>query len=156
MFGQVIDDPSPSSPTLSEMEITPVDPTTNRPKTDIRIKEVTIFVDPFEEFTKQREESEESEKNKHNGKEESGGQGSQDDDLVTWTGKRVRAADRSQVDNRAAAGVGKYLKAALASQTAPVKDELADYIEDELEPEHVRKRTKTAGGRGGFGNFDNW
>lgn len=156
MFGRVIDDPSPSSATLNAMEVAPVDSTSNRPKTDIRIKEITIFVDPFEEFMKQREEAEESEKSKHDVKGNSEKQPSQDDDLVTWTGKRVRTSDGRGVNSHSDAGVGKYLKAALASHTTPGEDDIGDYVEDEPEPEHVRKRVKAAGSRGGFGNFDSW
>jgi peptidyl-prolyl cis-trans isomerase-like protein 2 len=156
VFGRVIDDPSPSSATLNAMEIAPVDSTSNRPKTDIRIKEVTIFVDPFEEFMKQREEAAESEKSKQNGKGDSDKQRPQDDDLVTWTGKRVRTNDGGRVNSHADAGVGKYLKAALASHTAPGEDDIIEYVEDEPEPEHVRKKAKAAGGRSGVGNFDSW
>ncbi|KAL1961679.1 hypothetical protein VTN77DRAFT_1317 [Rasamsonia byssochlamydoides] len=172
IFGRLIDDPTPSSTTLNKMELDPVDPVTNRPKTDIRIKDVTVFVDPFEEFMKQRQEAEEAaaaaaKKSGGDGarREEGGG----DDDQITWTGKRVRGLFDNGGKNTSSdlGGVGKYLKAALAEQEAAAaaaqahgsrgeEDEIVEFVDDEEpEPEHVRKKLKQAG-RGGFGNFDTW
>jgi peptidyl-prolyl cis-trans isomerase-like protein 2 len=158
------------------MELAPVDPETNRPKTDIRITDVTVLIDPFEEFMKQRQEEEEGavtgEKSKKK-KQEDGGF-TEEDDQMTWTGKRVRGVfDDGNAKNRSdtGGGVGKYLKAALADQQAAAhahgsrgdtgqgqEDEIIEFVDDEPEPEpeHVRKKLKAAGRSGGFGNFDSW
>ncbi|KAL1987351.1 hypothetical protein VTN96DRAFT_4067 [Rasamsonia emersonii] len=165
IFGRLIDDPTPSSKTLDAMELDPVDPATNRPKTDIRIKDVTVFVDPFEEFMKQRQEAEEAEAQQKAKKAGDSKDGGVDDDHITWTGKRVRGLfDDSNKKASDTGGVGKYLKAALADQQAAAaarggeEDEIVEYVDDEPEPEHVRKKLKAAAGRrpGEFGNFDSW
>lgn len=82
-----------------------------------------------------------------------------DDDLVTWTGKRVRGLDGSGASGtNEGAGVGKYLRAALAEQKTRKQadeDEIIEYMDDpehEL-PEPTRKKFKSSGG---FGNFEGW
>lgn len=82
-----------------------------------------------------------------------------DDDLVTWTGKRVRGLDGSGASGtNEGAGVGKYLRAALAEQQTRKhadEDEIIEYVDDpepEL-PEPTRKKFKSSGG---FGNFEGW
>lgn len=141
------------------MEVAPVDPTTNRPKTDIRIKDVTIFVDPFEEFMNQRQaDGEAAATGTENVKKEEGGR-NEDDDKLTWTGKRVRLLDESKSSNTGdKGGVGKYLKAALTDQPRDGQgdeDEIVEFVDDpEPEPpQHVRKKLKSGGG---FGNFEGW
>lgn len=147
IFGHLIDDPSPSSKTLSTLELAPVDSSSNRPNPPIRIIDVKVFVDPFEEFQNQRKANEEAEQLKKDTAFEV-----HEDDQVTWTGKRIRkdGADTATGSNRPS-GVGKYLQAAV-----PVEDEVVEYLDDEpeLEAEHVRKKLKSRGN--GFGNFDNW
>lgn len=82
-----------------------------------------------------------------------------DDDLVTWTGKRVRGLDGSRSSEaKEGGGVGKYLRAAIAEQQTRKpgdEDEIVEYMEDpepEL-PEPTRKKFKSSGG---FGNFEGW
>ncbi|EEH09931.1 peptidyl-prolyl cis-trans isomerase cyp8 [Histoplasma capsulatum G186AR] len=161
IFARLIDDPSPSSTTLNALEISPVD-STNKPTTPIRIINVTIFVDPFEEFLSQKRAEEEAQTGA--GPDPSNGSRSRDgqsDDQLTWTGKRVRTGG---VANSAASaggnmGVGRYLKAATAAAAAQEKaseDEIAELIDEEPDLEHARKKFKAANGGGGFGNFDSW
>ncbi|KAL2002034.1 hypothetical protein VTN02DRAFT_758 [Thermoascus thermophilus] len=156
IFGRLIDDPSPSSATLDTLEMAPVDPSTNRPNPEIRIKDVTVFVDPFEEFLNKKREEEEAEKAKAAGLA-TGDDESQklDDEHTTWTGKRVRGYGSGPAGDDSGGGVGKYLKAALADRAAQGEDEIVEFVDEEPEPEHVRKKMKSAG-RGGFGNFDSW
>ncbi|EAS28163.3 peptidyl-prolyl cis-trans isomerase-like 2 [Coccidioides immitis RS] len=156
VFGHVIDDPSPSSPTLDAMESAPVDSSTsNRPTPPIHILDVKVFVDPFEEFLSHKKQ-EESEKSKlEAGKSSSAaGKGDDDDDeRVTWTGKRIRGSDDKGTTSNI--GVGKYLKQAMTNRPA-VEDEIVEFVDDnEFESEHARKKMKSTG-RGGFGNFDSW
>lgn len=157
IFGHVIDDPTPSSGTLDRMETHPVNASTNRPTPDIRINDVTIFVDPFEEFLKQRQAEARGET--PNDRPADGGPSEQDnsnknddDDQVTWTGKRIRGAG-SAGDTSGGPGVGKYLRAALADRGPETEDEIVEVLEDEPEPEPARKKMK---GRGGFGDFSSW
>lgn len=141
------------------MEVAPVDSTTNRPVTDIRIKDVTIFFDPFEEFmNKQASLNTGAGAQAQKRKDEKAAE-NVDDDLVTWTGKRVRGLNGSRAsDPKEGAGVGKYLRAALAEQQTRKhadEDEIIEYMDDpepEL-PEPIRKKFKSSGG---FGNFEGW
>lgn len=140
------------------MEIAPVDSTTNRPKTDIRIKDVTIFVDPFEEFMSQQKKKagnkDAGAASEAHGKNDADEQ-HVDDDSVTWTGKRVRGWDGANASDSGAAGVGKYLKAALAEQhtrRAADEDEIVEFVDDEVEAPPLKKPKA----RGGFGNFEGW
>ncbi|KAL2800666.1 hypothetical protein BJX66DRAFT_321608 [Aspergillus keveii] len=153
IFGNVIDDPTPSAPTLNKLETHPVNATSNKPTPDIRIIDVTIFVDPFEEFlkTKQTEQSAQKGEGKAAAEEEQSNR-TIDDDQVTWTGKRVRGPGASGKEE-SSAGVGKYLKAALNERAAQEEDEIVEFVDDEPEPEPMRKKFK---GSGGFGDFSSW
>lgn len=128
---------------LTKLENVKVDES-DRPIEDIIIQDVVVFVDPFEEFKKNRTEAEQKEKEK----EEIMRQGGTEDDRTTWTGKRVRAD--GTVERSEAGGVGKYLKAAVAGGEKPaVKGGLDDWQEPE---EPVKKKVKS----GGFGDFSGW
>ncbi|KAI9375266.1 hypothetical protein BJX61DRAFT_531780 [Aspergillus egyptiacus] len=151
IFGHVIDDPTPSSPTLNKLETHPVNPTTNRPTPDVRIIDVTVFVDPFEEFLKMKQaESADNGEGKAAEDEEQARRA--EDDQVTWTGKRVRGPGASGKEE-GSAGVGKYLKAALSEKAAQQEDEIVEFVDDEPAPEPMRKKFK---GSGGFGDFSSW
>lgn len=151
VFGHIIDDPTPSSPTLNTLETHPVNQSTNRPTPDIRIKDVIVFVDPFEEFLKQKQAEEAAGKAGPDPAEEEENARREEDDHITWTGKRVRGAGSAGKEEGSGGGVGKYLKAALSNPDGP-EDEVVEYV-DEPEPEFVRKKLK---GRGGFGDFSSW
>lgn len=155
VFGHVIDDPSPSSPTIDAMESAPVDsPTSNRPTPPIRILDVTVFVDPFEEFLSQKRQEEKAKNGSEKADQSGMGPGdtkNDDDDRVTWTGKRIRGDDKQFTSN---VGIGKYLKQAMDTKPSD-DDEIVEYLDDDdFESEHAKKKTKST--RGGFGNFDGW
>lgn len=137
IFGKVVD----GLDTLSKMEAVPVDEG-SRPLKEIVIKDIVVFLDPFEEFLKEKDQTEKAEAAKAELKR----QGGTDDDKTTWTGKRIRGDGTVE---QAGSGVGKYLKSSRADQSeAPA---VADDTNVEAwEPS--RKKVKT----GGFGNFDNW
>ena len=127
---------------LDKMEATPVGEG-DVPLEDIVIRDVVVFVDPFEEFLKKRRESEEEEmrekEKKRVGTEE---------DRVTWTGKRIR--DDGLVEGSGeTAKVGKYLG------ELPKEDEIVEVVEDE-EFTYQEPTKKKARRGGGFGNFDAW
>ena len=124
---------------LQKLENAPVDGS-DRPIDDIIMENVVVFVDPFEEFQKQKREKDEVEKERI----EIMKQGGTDDDKTTWTGKRIRGDGQAQNDQFG--GVGKYLKAtADTNKTQMVADE-------EVYEEPVKKKIKA----GVFGNFDSW
>lgn len=140
IFGLVVD----GKDVLTKMEAAPTDGS-NRPLNKILIKDIVVFVNPFEEFQTQKKELERQEEER----EEVRRQGGTDDDRTTWTGKRLRGDGR--ID--AAEGrdsVGKYLAKAVLGVEAPRLEESS--VEETWE-EPVRKKTK---GIGGFGNFDGW
>ncbi|EKD20436.1 uncharacterized protein L3040_004276 [Drepanopeziza brunnea f. sp. 'multigermtubi'] len=137
IFGRVVG----GMDVLTKLENVPGDDG-NRPLEDIVMENVVVFVDPFEEFQKQKRERDELEKQK----EEIKRQGGTEDDKTTWTGKRIRN-DGTIEQSEQSGGVGKYLNAVKATgsrKPAP---------EDEIpEAEPAKKKIKT----GGFGNFDGW
>lgn len=137
IFGKVVD----GLDVLDKMETTPVDEA-SRPLREIVINDIVVFLDPFEEFLKEKEQREKAEADKA----EIQRQGGTEDDKTTWTGKRIRG-DGTIEDS--GSGVGKYLKTTRTTDSgASVTGE--DLIVEDWEPS--RKKTKT----GGFGNFDGW
>ena len=119
----------------------------NRPLKELKMKEVVVFVDPFEEFAKER--AEKGEKEREN--EEIRRKGGREDERVTWTGKRVRADGK--VDGGEVEGVGKYLKAAQVPTDGGSEEVAQEEWEGGGMEEPVKKKGKLGGG---FGNFDSW
>ncbi|KAF2654034.1 hypothetical protein K491DRAFT_694226 [Lophiostoma macrostomum CBS 122681] len=115
----------------------------DRPVDDIEILDVVVFVDPFEEWEKERREKE----SKDEEEEEIRRQGGREDERTTWTGKRIRADGKVETGDGEGLGVGKYLRDAMQQQEDEV---VGDWDEAEVQP--VRKKAKM----GGFGNFDGW
>ena len=126
---------------LAKIEAMPVDDK-DRPEEDIMIEEIEIFVDPFEEFRREKHEEDEGNKARK-------AAGETADQTTTWTGKRIRGDGQGRPKD-GAVGVGKYL-----NRTAPhaggVEGALEEWDDQGIE-EHVGKKAKIAG----FGNFDNW
>lgn len=146
IFGKVVD----SDNTLTKLEDSKVSEG-DRPVEDIVMDKVVVYVDPFEEFQKERKATEDAERENLQRQQE----GKDDDNRTTWTGKRVRADGTVENDS---VGVGKYLKARMEPQTKAQKppvveeDEIIEFV-DEPDPGPARKKVK---GGGGFGNFDGW
>ncbi|KAI6779528.1 Peptidyl-prolyl cis-trans isomerase-like-like protein [Emericellopsis cladophorae] len=141
VFGTVIE----GLDTLTKLEATPVDGG-NRPTRDITIKDIVVYVDPFEEFQKQKSKKEAEEEEMERLRREGG----TEDDKTTWTGKRIRGD--GTMDSGPAVGVGKYLdvRRSNGQDTAADADEEENNTWDEVQP--AKKKVRT----GGFGNFDNW
>ncbi|ORY14401.1 cyclophilin-like domain-containing protein [Clohesyomyces aquaticus] len=114
----------------------------DKPLDDIKILDIVVYVDPFEEWQKDRAEKE----GKELEEEEIKRQGGRVDDRTTWTGKRIRADGTVEASNDGPA-IGKYLKAAKMQQQD--EDEIVGDWEEDVP---VKKKVKT----GGFGNFDGW
>jgi peptidyl-prolyl cis-trans isomerase-like protein 2 len=133
--------------TLKSMEIAEVGEK-DKPVDDIEIRDVSVFVDPFEEWEKERKDKE----GKAVEAEEIKRQGGTVDDKTTWTGKRIRADGTVDGGSGDASGVGKYLQAAKEEIQTQGEDEILEYVDDEEDVAPVKKKAKT----GGFGNFDAW
>ncbi|TDZ97094.1 Peptidyl-prolyl cis-trans isomerase-like 2 [Colletotrichum sidae] len=125
---------------LSKMEDVPTDGS-DRPLNKIVMKDIVVYLDPFEEFLREKSETDRLEKARQ-AIELSGGT---EDDKTTWTGKRIRANGTLEAET-SGASVGKYLKLQMKN-TRPEETEEVDTWE-----EPAKKKTKT----GEFGNFDNW
>ncbi|PWW79459.1 hypothetical protein C7212DRAFT_350339 [Tuber magnatum] len=132
---------------LDKMEVAPVGDG-DAPIRDIVMKEVVVFVDPFDEYLRKRASEEEKGRNE----EERRRSGQNEEDLTTWTGKRLR--DTGKGRGGSAGEVGKYLKA--KAREATEEDEVVGEVMEEegyAYEEPVKKKPKA---RGGFGNFDSW
>lgn len=124
---------------------------------------MTIFVDPFEEFLKEKQTKQALDKGQIQRPDEEVEEEArrEEDNQVTWTGKRVRSAggvDAGDGDGDGdSTGVGKYLKATLAERAdnnGQDEDEIVEFVDEETEPEPARKKVKS--GTGGFGDFSSW
>ena len=157
IFGRVVG----GMETLSRLEQAPTDPSSNRPTEDMAVNEIVVFVDPFEEFQKERQARDETERER----EEIRKKGGTEDDRTTWTGKKVSAGSNNRAGSAPGSrtgAVGKYLKVDLDSagggvdrqgvgdEGAPVS-KAADE-EDAWNEGPPTKKVKA----GGFGNFHSW
>lgn len=133
--------------TLKSMELAEVGEK-DKPIDDIEILDIVVFVDPFEEWQKERKDKE----SKDVEAEEIKRQGGTVDDKTTWTGKRIRADGTIDSGGGDGLGVGKYLEAAKQGIQETEEDEIMGYIDEEEDVAPVKKKAKT----GGFGNFDAW
>jgi peptidyl-prolyl cis-trans isomerase-like protein 2 len=133
--------------TLKSMELAEVGEK-DRPVDDMEILDIVVFVDPFEEWQKERLQKESKELED----EEIKKQGGTVDDKTTWTGKRIRADGTVEGGSGAGLGVGKYLQAAKQEVQDLGDDEIVGYMDDEEDVKPATKKAKTSG----FGNFDAW
>jgi len=152
VFGKVIAEDPESMETLRKLEDVRTGES-DKPEEECKIEDVLVYVDPFEEFLKDKANAEVKEK----AAVEVARQGGTEDDLTTWTGKRVRADGKVEASEGGDVGVGKYLGAAAAAAAAPkavVEDEIVEEwdIPAEVDPVPTKKR-KTGGG---FGDFSGW
>ena len=143
IFGRVVG----GMDTLTRIENVEVDES-DRPVQDVVIREVVVFVDPFDEARKERRENDEREMER----EEVRRMGGREDDRTTWTGKRLRA-DGSGVGGDSGGGgdeVGKYFHQSKGLGA----DKVGAVVEEwERAEEPMKKRMKMDAG---FGNFDSW
>ena len=126
--------------TLARMEEAEVSEGEKRPVVDMVIGEVVVFVDPFEEFWRERGEKEAKEK-------EEGIVG--EEGKVSWTGRRVDG--EGGMGKGGDEGVGKYLRGVTRDEGEGDRSVIAKW-EGESAEEPVRKKIKV----GGFGNFEGW
>lgn len=142
---------------LDALERVPVD-ANDAPTTPVLMKEVNVFVDPFEDFLKGREERQREEEEKRRRREVDGGE---EEELITWTGKRVRdgtGAGKAKQEEEEEEEVGKYLKQAMEAREhgeviGAGEDEIVEFVDEEPYEEPAKKKKKTGGG---FGDFSSW
>ncbi|KAG8530535.1 uncharacterized protein KY384_005038 [Bacidia gigantensis] len=107
----------------------------DRPVQEIKIEDIAVLVDPFEEYQKEDVLAKER-------AEKEGEEG--DNDRVTWTGKRIGNGASEE-----GPGVGLYLDANTKRAASGFSEEWELAAE-----EPVAKKSKKGGGA--FGNFDSW
>lgn len=120
----------------------------DRPVEDLVIKDIVVFVDPFEEFLKAKREKDVKEEEK----KELERRGGAEDERITWTGKRVRG-DGTVEEEAEKGGVAKYLKNATTNNATGNK---AAIVEEEIDTSFAEPAKKKIRSGGGFGNFDGW
>jgi len=136
---------------LDALENLPRKDGTERPSKTVRIKEIVIYHDPFEEYKQRlarkiahRAEADkadaagESQKKKDNG-------GLNDE--VNWFGVRIGSGDDTLGGKGPAGGVGKYLN---ASGKRP-REAVAPSVPAENVGQEAKKKKKV-----GFGDFEGW
>ena len=125
---------------LAAIENAAVSGEEKRPVEDVRMEEVVVFVDPFEEFLKEKGERDRALAER----EEVRRQGGAEDERVTWTGKRVRG--EASAGGAGAPGVGRYLAGRGAAGDG------GEVLAEWEGGEPAKKKARA----GGFGNFDAW
>ncbi|KAG8883682.1 Peptidyl-prolyl cis-trans isomerase cyp8 [Tulasnella sp. 332] len=142
---------------LSAMEVVPVKPGTDKPTKPIKITEVVIYQDPFEDYkkrlAKKQAAAEDLASSPASGMSAGRKLSTQKEDNVNWFGERIGrdavAAVSGKTGPVVGASVGKYLNAGAtpAPTTGGVKRPLPDAA---MEPETKKKKKL------GFGDFGSW
>ncbi|KAL1919505.1 uncharacterized protein VTP21DRAFT_2198 [Calcarisporiella thermophila] len=118
----------------------------DRPKQDIKMLDVVVFVDPFEEWKKRLER-------KQKYQQQATKKEVQSDDTVTWLGTARVTSSASPVGTTKSNGVGKYLAGRQEKRAASTA--LTANGESVEGPEMGNKKAKQVTGYT-FGNFDSW
>jgi len=121
---------------LDALEATPCKPGTERPAKVIKIKEVVIYKDPFEEY-KQRLAKKLAHKTEQSNPSSAPKDNRKTDD-INWFGVKVGNTDQPTTGTVATGGVGKYINLKRPLETTAVPDD--------------RKKQRKLG----FGDFDQW
>ncbi|KAL8923905.1 MAG: hypothetical protein Q9208_004342 [Pyrenodesmia sp. 3 TL-2023] len=156
IFGRVEEeDGGESMATLGMLEKVEVEAESNRPVREVRVLEAKVLVDPFEAFLEEAGEKERVERER----EEVRRKGGEEDERVTWTGKRVKGVGSGgggKAEGKGGeGGVGKYLKGDAAGRSVDGKQGrvMEEWEGGETIEEEQPKKKKI---KGGFGNFDSW
>lgn len=130
---------------LDALEALPVKPGTERPAKPVRITEVIIYQDPFEEYKSRQEKK----RAKQAAAQEPSAQKAAEkkaEDEINWFG--VKLGSNAPGANGASGGVGKYLNGVAASSLKRPAEAL---VASPGAPEEGKKKRRI-----GFGNFDAW
>ncbi|KAG9037972.1 Peptidyl-prolyl cis-trans isomerase cyp8 [Tulasnella sp. JGI-2019a] len=145
---------------LSAMEVAPVKPGTDKPVKPIKITEVVIYQDPFEDYKKRLAKKQAAVEDLSSATAsgtaaKSGKAGAKPEDDVNWFGEKIgRGAAVATAPRNATsvgAGVGKYLNVgapAMATMTAAG-------VKRPMPPVSLGQETKKKK-KLGFGDFDSW
>lgn len=147
IFGQLMDLEPGGAGAAVLKELENADTDSNDRPVDCVIQDVVIFVNPFEEFLKDKAARDGAEKEE----EEILRQGGREDDNTTWTGKRLRNDGKVVEDN--GSSIGKYLETS-TNEKGQNDDVIKEYVEEwegYIEAPAPKKRKA-----GAFGNFDSW
>jgi peptidyl-prolyl cis-trans isomerase-like protein 2 len=136
---------------LDKIEQINVQPSTNRPLKPIKLFDVAVFKNPFDDYQAKLAKKLEKDANVRTGVDaQKRKREERDKDRTTWFGT---ALDEPVLDSKLSTeglgGVGKYLKADGAPKVRPAPIPAAA----ELEPAAKKKRK---GPGGGFGDFSGW
>ncbi|KAG8936518.1 Peptidyl-prolyl cis-trans isomerase cyp8 [Tulasnella sp. 418] len=132
---------------LDAMEAVPVQSGTDKPLKPIKITEIVIYQDPFEEYKKRLAKRLEKQAEARGGKAAEKTKSDRIEDKVNWFGEKVGAKDpASGLSTGNMGGVGKYLATA-TKRAAPPTTAAA---ESDIGVDAKKKRKL------GFGNFDAW
>ncbi|KAI8376525.1 peptidyl-prolyl cis-trans isomerase-like 2 [Radiomyces spectabilis] len=135
---------------LNKMEAVPVDDA-DRPERDIRMREVSVFVDPYEEYTKRLKRKLEREANAE-ADEEKRRQQREKEDSMGWFGPNIKKKlnQATSTSGGGGGGIGKYLQSSTQSVSSKSGVAESDDIPSAMPP----KKPKLSGR--GYGNFDNF
>lgn len=142
--------------TLDKLEKIPIQPTTNRPLKPVRLLDVSVFKNPFEEYqTKLAKKLEREAQVKAGAKAKEQARQDREKDRTTWFGTNLGEKGSTtmkpgdQLNDSMTAGlggVGKYLN------NATLKRPLAEPPSSSIQESAPEKKRR----KGGFGNFDGW
>lgn len=140
IFGKIMDNDAggESEATLRRLEDIETDEG-KKPLQECAIENVVVFVDPFEEFSKRKNENDRLDEEKARIEREGGAE----DDNITFTGKEL---NRNKISSTIRDEIGRYLEDPSMETSIATKDEEWD-VSEEPAPKKQKR---------GFGNFDNW
>ncbi|KAI0080283.1 cyclophilin-like protein [Panus rudis PR-1116 ss-1] len=131
---------------LDALEALPVKPGTERPAKPVRITEVVIYQDPFEEYKTRQEKKRAKQAAAQDPSAKANAEKKTEDD-INWFGVKV-GSDKSGNGGLGTGGVGKYLN--LNGATKRPAEEPPVRVGATVDEDSKKKR------RIGFGNFDAW
>lgn len=146
---------------LKKLEAIPVDER-DRPERDIKIKQIQVFVDPFEEYQTRLKNKLAHEANR-DAEDEEARRKREKEDKMGWFGPSIS----KQAGSEASAGVGKYLQATTTTTTSfdASKKRSADHVDQSAAVEEEigvsQKKFKalqqqSQQKKSSYGNFDNF
>ncbi|KAF1796461.1 hypothetical protein V8B55DRAFT_1346495 [Mucor lusitanicus] len=143
---------------LKKLEAIPVDER-DRPERDIKIKQIQVFVDPFEEYQTRLKNKLAHEANR-DAEDEEARRKREKEDKMGWFGPSIS----KQVGSETSAGVGKYLQAATSSSEGSKKRNAEHVDQSPAAEEEIgvsQKKFKalqqqSQQKKSSYGNFDNF
>ncbi|KAI0687757.1 cyclophilin-like protein [Cytidiella melzeri] len=135
---------------LDALENLPIKPGTERPAKPVRISEVVIYQDPFEEYkTRQQNKRAKKAEAEENARHRQVVVEKKEEDELNWFGVKL-GTEKSAGGGAVGGGVGKYLQVgASAAVVAPKRPAPSAAVSDV--PGEAKKRRKV-----GFGEFEGW